>query len=45
MDIIKIVRKIRNFDVIIQNIVNYNDVRLKIENNKKNFLDLDSSDQ
>ncbi len=44
MDIIKIIRKIRNFDVIIKNIVNYNEIKQKIEINKQNFINIDTSD-
>ena len=44
MDIIKIVRKMRNFDIIIKNIVNYTEIKKKIESNKQNFINLDTSD-
>ena len=44
MDIIKIVRKMRNFDIIIKSIVNYTEIKKKIESNKRNFINLDTSD-
>ena len=44
MDIITIIKNIRGIQIILKNFPNYQEMKLKIENDLLNFIDLDSSD-
>ena len=44
MDIINMIKNIRNIQILLKNLPNYKEMKQKIENDEQNYIDLDSSD-